>query len=86
MNKLILISTAFFSLLGSCKQEPVYHIKEPFGEITTSSVDEYDETPDDFMIIPKKFLNKDKLKERNRRNEAIHKKLKEARDFDPSAR
>ena len=86
MKILGLISLGMFIFLASCKQEPVYNIKEPFGEITTSSVEEYEDTTGDFMIIPKKFLNKDKLKERERRNEAIHKKLKEARKFDPSAR
>lgn len=84
MKRFYLFSIIIVSV-AACKQEPSYKLKEPFGAVTASAIDEIDEDSQDYFKIPKKFLNKDKLKENERKSEAIKKKLKEARNFDPNA-
>ena len=69
----------------ACKQEPMYQLKEPFGDKTASSIDEYENDSADFIKIPKKFLDRGKLKERDRKNQSVQKHLKEARQFDPKS-
>jgi hypothetical protein len=72
-------------VLSSCKQEPEYQLKEPFGEKTTSSIDEFENDSADYIKIPRKFLDRAKLKERDRKNQSIQKRLREASRFDPKA-
>ena len=74
-----------FILFASCKQVPEYQLKEPFGEKTTSAIDEFENDSADFIKIPRKFLDRNKLKERDRKNQSIQKRLREASRFDPKA-
>ena len=86
IHNILFLNLLFISSsLISCKQEPSYKLKEPFGAMTVSAIDDIEDEKQDYFKIPKKFLNKDKLKENERKNEVIKKKLKEARTFDPNA-
>ena len=71
-------------ITSACKDEPNYRLKEPFGNSTASAADDNEDDRQEYVVIPKKFLNSDRIKEQNRKNEAIQKKLKEAWKFNPN--
>jgi len=67
------------------KPEPQYQLKEPFGNNTLSSVDEFESQPESIRI-PKKNFDRAKWEETERKNLAIKKILKQAREWDPNSK
>ncbi len=79
-----IISLSVLSCVGavSCKQEPQYQLREPFGMNTMTAADDSDLGPD-IVRIPKKNFDRTKWEEKQRHDRAIKKILKQARDWDP---
>lgn len=86
MGKYLLILVSFLSY-AACKQEPVYQLKDPYGAGTMSAkADEFDDVGVDQLKIRKKNFDRQKWNEKERKNRAIRKVIKQARDWDPKQR
>lgn len=77
---LILLS----GFLSACKQEPTYQLKDPYGADTMSAkADEYEDLGVDVLKVKKKNFDRQKYNEKQRKEYALTKLIKNARKWDP---
>jgi hypothetical protein len=75
------------ALTSACKQEPVYQLKDPYGDDTMSAkADEFEDTGVDVLKVKKKNFDRQKWNEIQRKEQALKKIVKQAREYDPSGK
>jgi len=80
----ILSLILLFGFLSGCKQEPQYQLKDPYGSDTMSAkADEYEDVGVDVLKVRKKNFDRQKYNEKQRKEYALTKMIKNARKWDP---